>query len=81
MHGLYWPGNKNSGVTVGPGYDMGGRTIPDVMSDLKSIGIDQGIMAKVAQGVGLQGTQAGQFASAHKKLLDLNITPVSTALL
>ena len=31
---LYWPGNDASGVTVGPGYEMGSRSQADVIASL-----------------------------------------------
>lgn len=51
---LHWPGGDNSGVTLGPGYDMGGRTSSEISADLQAIGVSREVADKV-QGRRSQG--------------------------
>lgn len=61
----HWPGS-NSGVTLGPGYDMGGRTREQVQSDLTAAGLPADTAATLAAGAGLRGQEAGNFAAAQR---------------
>lgn len=67
---LHWPGGA-SGVTLGPGYDMKGRTAGEVQQDLVAIGIDAGTARDIAAGAGLEGAAARDFARDHKDLVSL----------
>ena len=60
----HFPGGA-SGVTLGPGYDMGSRTPEQVASDLMRIGIDPTVANTLSQGAGLHGADAQAFATAH----------------
>lgn len=47
---VHWPGNAESGVTLGRGYDMGSRTEADVSRDLVRAGLDEPTAKKFAAG-------------------------------
>ena len=64
---LHWPVGDASGVTLGPGYDMGGRSKEEIIADLKAIGIPQEAAAKAAEGAGLKGKQAQAFVAKFNK--------------
>ena len=65
---LYWPGNPASGVTVGPGYDMGNRPALSVRQDLTNAGVDQATASAAALGAGTVGKPAGDFAKRHQNI-------------
>ena len=67
---LHFPGG-NSGVTLGPGYDMGGRSVEEITRDLTSVGVPADRAALAARAAGLKGSKAKEFAHAHNKLIDL----------
>lgn len=66
---LHWPGG-DSGVTLGPGYDMKGRTKEKIFADLTAIGISKDIAEKVSEAKGLKGKQAEAFVKANVGLID-----------
>ena len=68
---LHWP-KAGSGVTLGPGYDMKGRTADAIERDLTAIGIDPQAARKAGEGAGLTGSAARDFAVANKDLISLN---------
>ena len=71
---IYWPGNDNSGVTVGPGYDMGSRTIDGITRDLTGIGLPDGEVRLLAQGAaGVTSNAARNFVKQNKKLANLSL--------
>ena len=71
---IYWPGNDNSGVTVGPGYDMGSRTTDQIAADLTGIGLPSASVATLSkQAAQLLGEQAGTFAKANRQLVNLSL--------
>lgn len=61
----HWPGAA-SGVTIGPGYDMGNRTADEVSNDLQAVGVPAATADTLAQGAGLTGAAAKAFAVAHR---------------
>lgn len=67
----HWPGGA-SGVTLGPGYDMSGRTADQISSDLQGIGVPATTADTLAQGAGLTGAAAQAFAAAHRN--DVSLT-------
>lgn len=69
----HWPGGS-SGVTVGPGYDLGGRSAASVITDLTSIGVDRASAERLAVGAGLKGTQARDFVADNKDAVNLTAT-------
>lgn len=75
----HWPGGA-SGVTLGPGYDLKGRTAESVVADLTAIGVDRAAAQQIARGAGLSGAAARDFAAANRGTV--NLTPAQeTALL
>ncbi|KQT32462.1 hypothetical protein ASG29_11835 [Sphingomonas sp. Leaf412] len=70
---LHWPKGA-SGVTLGPGYDMKGKSEGQVIRDLTAIGVDVDTAAKVAKGAGLSGADARDFATGNRSLVSLNKT-------
>lgn len=68
----HWPGGK-SGVTLGRGYDMGGRTSAQVESDLTSAGVDPAVAKQYSAGAGLKGAKAGEWVTNNRD----NITQIS----
>jgi GH24 family phage-related lysozyme (muramidase)/peptidoglycan hydrolase-like protein with peptidoglycan-binding domain len=69
---LHWPGG-DSGVTLGPGYDMGGRSADEIARDLTSVGVADETAKAVGNGAkGLTGQEAKEYAHANKKLVDLS---------
>ncbi|KFW98996.1 hypothetical protein [Pectobacterium carotovorum] len=63
---IHWPGNPESGVTLGRGYDMGKRTKGEIYSDMLRIGIGSEKANLIAKGAGLKGAAAGLFVKEHK---------------
>jgi len=49
---LHWPGGS-SGITLGPGYDMGARSAEAVTTDMKSIGLSDDAAKSIAQAAGM----------------------------
>ncbi len=66
----HWPKGE-SGVTIGPGYDMRGRKPAEIVRDLTAIGVEPAIAQKLSNGTGLKHVPAETFADAHKSLLTL----------
>ena len=64
--------SHNSGVTIGAGYDMGGRTEPQVKADLIAAGVSADLAGKLAKGAGLTGTAAQNFVDANRPTLLIN---------
>lgn len=67
---LHWPGGA-SGVTLGPGYDLKGKSRDTIIKDLTAIGVDRAAAARVAQGAGLEGAAAKNFAANKKGAVNL----------
>jgi len=65
---LSHPSNE-SGVTVGAGYDMGGRTELQVKADLIAAGTDGELAANIAKGAGLTGANADTFVKTNRPTL------------
>ncbi|HRI70097.1 MAG TPA: pesticin C-terminus-like muramidase, partial [Polyangium sp.] len=55
---VHWPGTAASGVTLGAGYDMGGRTKADVKADLVAAGVSATDADKLSGGAGKKGSAA-----------------------
>jgi GH24 family phage-related lysozyme (muramidase) len=67
---LYWPGGA-SGVTLGAGYDMKERTKNQVSADMVRICVPKAIADKIANGAGLSGSKAEDFADDNHDLVTL----------
>jgi GH24 family phage-related lysozyme (muramidase) len=76
---LHWPGGA-SGVTLGPGYDMKGKSRTEIISDLTSIGVSRSAATSIAGAAGLEGSAARNFANNNKGLVNLTAAQ-ETALL
>lgn len=63
---VHWPGNPESGVTLGRGYDMGKRTKGEIYSDMLRIGIGSEKANLIAKGAGLKGGAAATFVKEYK---------------
>lgn len=61
----YWPGGDGSGVTIGPGYDLGSRTAQNVVSDMLAVGVNTDSANALAQGAGLTGDAARDWVRQH----------------
>lgn len=57
---MHWPGGA-SGVTVGRGYDMGGRSPEQVQRELLLAGLEAGEAALLSRAAGLKGGEAQRF--------------------
>lgn len=66
----HWPGGS-SGVTLGPGYDLGHRTAAQIISDLTSIGVSSSAAETLSKAAGLTGTDAQTFAKANANAVNL----------
>lgn len=67
---LHFPGG-NSGVTLGPGYDMKGKSVEQIELALALIGIDKPTATAVAAASGKSGADAKAFVDRNKKLINL----------
>ncbi len=66
---ISWPGTALSGVTLGRGYDMGGRTEAGVAADLVAAGMAQDKADEFAKGAGKKGDDAKKFVADNKEKL------------
>lgn len=67
---LHWP-KAGSGVTLGPGYDMKGRSSAEIERDLTAVGVDPAAARKAGEGAGLTGAAARDFAATNKNVISL----------
>jgi Bacterial Ig-like domain (group 3)/Bacterial toxin homologue of phage lysozyme, C-term len=70
---IHWPGGQ-SGVTIGRGYDMGGRTSKQVVADLKAAGVPPDKAQAFGRGEKKKGTAAKKFVQSNQSILG-EITP------
>lgn len=66
---IIWPGTALSGVTLGRGYDMGGRTEAGVSADLVAAGLAKDKADEFAKGAGKKGDDAKKFVTDNKETL------------
>ena len=66
---VHWPGNALSGVTIGRGYDMGGRLKASVNIDMTKAGIPAATAKALSEGAGLKGVKAKEFVLNQKKVI------------
>lgn len=62
---IHWPGGA-SGVTIGRGYDLKGRSAATVLQDLTEAGIPLVQAEEIANGAGLSGHPARNFVQANQ---------------
>jgi len=67
---LHWPGGA-SGVTLGPGYDMKGRSEQSIKAKMIEIGLDSLTAEKISKAAGLQDDKASQFVKDNATLVRL----------
>jgi hypothetical protein len=60
----HFPGGL-SGVTLGPGYDMGGRSSIQIYEDLTQAGIEPSVAREFMQAAHLSGNEAAQWVNTH----------------
>jgi LysM repeat protein len=70
---LHWP-RGSSGVTLGPGYDMRGRSQGEIVRDLTAVGVDRATATSVSRAAGLSGDAARAFARNNANLVSLTPT-------
>lgn len=63
---VHFPEQGISGVTIGRGYDMGGRSPQQIYSDLIRAGIPQSQARALSAGAGLRGRQAAEFVRLNR---------------
>ncbi|WP_236720892.1 glycoside hydrolase family protein [Paraburkholderia phytofirmans] len=68
---LHWPGG-NSGVTLGAGYDMKARSAESIVSDMKSIGVNDAAAHAISAAAGLSGHAALDFCKKNLGLVNLS---------
>jgi hypothetical protein len=62
------PPGKNSGVTIGPGYDLGQRTTEQIKQELQKSDIDKDVINKLSTAAGFKGNNARQWIESNKNL-------------
>ncbi len=65
--------SADSGVTIGPGYDMRDRKPDDIAQDLQAANVAPDAAAAASKGAGLRGPAADEFAADNKSLLNLSV--------
>ena len=70
----------SSGLTIGRGYDMGGKSSAKIVIDLTTAGVDAKDAAKVSKAAGLRGEAAKKFITDNG-LKTWEITPEAQVLL
>ncbi|MDK9355805.1 peptidoglycan-binding protein [Lelliottia sp. V106_10] len=66
---LHWPGDNNSGVTLGRGYDMGRRGAGEIFSTLRRAGIEEDKATICSKAAFLHGKEAGLFVTVYGPLV------------
>lgn len=64
--------SAQSGVTIGAGYDMGGRTEAVIKVDLIAAGVGADLAGKLSKGAGLKFAAAETFVTANKAALTIS---------
>lgn len=62
---IHWPGGK-SGVTIGRGYDMGGRGREEIFFDLTRAGVPKDQAEIISHGAKYKGPAARQYVIKHR---------------
>lgn len=63
---IHWPGGGASGVTLGPGYDMGLRSAAQVVQELMQVGVPRAAAETLAKGAGLRGIAAQRYVALYR---------------
>ncbi|AZD03520.1 hypothetical protein [Pseudomonas chlororaphis] len=64
---IHWPGNAESGVTLGRGYDMGDRSESSIYEHMVASGVPSAQATKISKARGLKGILARDFVAANKQ--------------
>ncbi|WDG81381.1 hypothetical protein PUP68_00280 [Pseudomonas chlororaphis] len=64
---IHWPGNAESGVTLGRGYDMGSRSESSIYEHMVASGVPAAQATKISKARGLKGNLARDFVAANKQ--------------
>jgi hypothetical protein len=64
---IHWPGNAESGVTIGRGYDLGNRSESEIVEHLTESGVASEEAKKIAKAAGKKGNDAKDFVKDNKK--------------
>jgi hypothetical protein len=64
---IHYPGGERSGVTIGRGYDMGGRTPLQVQRELLLAGVGSKDATLLSTAAGLQGASADIFVAENRE--------------
>lgn len=65
---LHWPNSAESGVTLGRGYDMGGRSSGEIFATLRQAGIEEYKAVLAAKAAFLKGRSAAYFIKVYGPL-------------
>ncbi|MBU1820011.1 MAG: hypothetical protein KKG00_00685 [Bacteroidetes bacterium] len=60
----HFPGG-NSGVTIGPGYDLSHRSPQEIFNDLSAVGVDYEVIGKLIGAAQKSGTEAAAWVAEH----------------
>ncbi len=63
---IHWPSGRGSGVTLGPGYDMGQRSAKSIVHDLTRAGVPSRDALFFSYAAGLRGPAAQSFVAQHR---------------
>lgn len=63
---IHWPTGAASGVTIGPGYDMGKRSPQSIINDLTRAGVAPRDALFFSYAAGLQGSAAQEFVARNR---------------
>jgi hypothetical protein len=63
---IHWPGNAESGVTIGRGYDLGNRSAAEVKADFIAAGLPEKEADALSKGAGKKGNDAKTFVAENK---------------
>lgn len=63
---IHWPGNDESGVTLGRGYDMGNRSEESIYQDMIASGVDATKARKISLARRYKGSEANSFVTNNR---------------
>ncbi len=66
---VHWPQRGESGVTIGRGYDIGGRTENIVITDLRRAGVPDEQSQMIAKGAKMKGKEASDFVKQFRYVI------------
>ena len=63
---VHYPNRDISGVTIGRGYDLGGRSPAEIFTDLTRAGVSKVQAKAISKGAGLRGREAAEFVRKNR---------------